>query len=262
MAFFHFNRTLNPKIHSIRKYENMKISNSFLAVIAFVLSSAILSSCHMGCIEGSGKTVTENRKITNFSKIDVAGNFTINVKQDSSLSLKVSADDNIMKYIRTEVSGNKLRIYTRKNLCSQQPITVNLGIKSIEEVKAAGVTELTSVGRINTQDLKLKFAGASKINLDLSAADLETVGSGSTELNLTGQAASHKINISGVGELHALNFVVGSYDIHISGSGNSQINVLKSLTTHISGFSSIEYRGNPSEVDTNKSGASQVKKIQ
>lgn len=239
----------------------MKMRHSFLAVITLA-TSYMLSSCHMGCIEGSGKSITENRKITNFSKIDLAGDFKINLKQDSTSALTITADENVMKYIRTEVSGDKLRIYTRKNLCSQQPISVNLGIKSIDEVKAAGVTELTSIGRINTQNLKLKFAGVSKINLDLSAADVETAGSGSTELNLTGQAASHKINLSGVGEIHALNFVVGNYDINISGSGNSQINVLKSLVTHISGFSSIEYRGNPSEVDTNKSGASQVKKIQ
>jgi len=178
------------------------------------------------------------------------------------LNLNVSADDNVMKYVRTEVSGNKLRIFTRKNLCSKQPISVNVGFKTIEEIKGTGVTDLSSVGRINTQNLKLKFAGVSKINMDLSAADIETEGSGSTELNLTGQAASHKVSISGVGDIHAFDFVVGSYDIKVSGSGKSQINVLKRLATHISGFSTIEYRGNPSDIDNNKSGASQVKKVQ
>jgi hypothetical protein len=184
------------------------------------------------------------------------------LKQDSSLTLTLTTDDNVMKYIRAEVNGNKLRIYTRKNLCNLQPITVNIGAKNIEEIKASGMTAINSVGRINTQNLKLKLAGVSKIKMDLSAADVETQGSGSTELNLTGQAASHKVDIAGVGELHALDFVVGSYNIKISGSGNSQINVLKSLVTHISGFSSIEYRGNPSEIDTNKAGASQIRKIQ
>ena len=232
-------------------------------LVAFLaLSSVILPSCHIGCIEGSGKTVTEDRKISNFSKIDVAGNFTINLKQDSSLSLNVSADDNIMKYVRVEVAGEKLRIYTRKNLCSAQPITVNVGIKNVEEIKGSGMTEINSVGRMNTQNLKLNFAGVTKVNLDLSAADVETEGRGSTELNIKGQAASHKVNIAGVGELHALDFVVGSYNIKINGSGNSQINVLKSLVANSSGVSTIEYRGNPSEVDTHKSGASQVKKIQ
>jgi hypothetical protein len=240
----------------------MKIRPIFLIFTVIFLSSVILSSCHIGCIEGSGKKVTESRKILNFSKIDAAGNFTINLKQDSTLSLNVTTDDNIMKYVRVEVSGNKLRIHTRKNLCNIQPIIINIGVKNIEEIKASGVTEVNSVGRLNTQNLKLKFAGVSKVKMDLSAADVETEGSGSTELNLTGQAASHKVDISGVGELHALDFVVGKYNINISGSGDSQINVLKSLKTNISGYSSIEYRGNPTEVDTNKSGESKIKKIQ
>lgn len=240
----------------------MKIRSSFIALVVIVLSAAALSSCHIGCIEGTGKKVTENRKLGNFKTIDISGEFKINLKQDSSIGVSVTADDNLMKYIRTEVSGDKLRIYSRKNICSNQPVTVNVGVKSLEEINTAGVTTIASVGRINTENLTFKFAGVTKVDMDLSAADVETSGSGSTELNLKGQAASHKVNISGVGELHALDFVVGSYDIKISGSGDSQINVLKSLVTHISGYSSIEYRGNPSEVDTNKSGASQIKKIQ
>lgn len=239
----------------------MKIRISFLAILTIACCSAILSSCHMGCIKGSGKMANEDRKVTNFSKIDVAGDFKINLKQDTSLSVNVMADDNVMKYIRIEVNGNKLRIYTRKNLCSEQPITVSVGVKSLEEIKGSGMVEINSTGRINAQNLKLNFAGVSKVNMDLNAADVETVGSGSTELNLTGQAAAHKVNISGVGQLHALNFVVGAYDIKSSGEGNCQINVLKSLVTHTSGVSTIEYRGNPSEVDTHKSGASQIRKI-
>lgn len=238
----------------------MKIRSRVIAVI--ILSAVVLSSCHIGCIEGTGKKVTENRKLGNFKQIDISGEFDINLKQDSSMALSVSADDNIIKYIRTEVSGDKLRVYSRKNICSNQPVTINIGVKSLEEINSAGVTKIASVGRINAGDLKMKFAGVTKVTMDLSAADVETLGSGSTELNLNGQAASHKVNISGVGELHALDFVVGNYDIKISGSGDSQINVLKSLKTHISGYSSIQYRGNPSEIDTHKSGASQIKKIQ
>lgn len=240
----------------------MKIRINFLAVTVLILGALVWSSCHVGCFESSDKTITEDRKISDFSKIDISGEFKVNLKQDHSLTLSVSAADNVMKYIRTEVNGNRLRIYTRKNLCSKLPITVNIGVNNIEEIKAAGMTEIVSVGRINTQNLNMKFTGVSKVNMDLSAADVETTGSGSTELTLKGQAASHKVEISGVGKLNALDFVVSSYDIKTSGSGTSQINVLKSLITNTSGVSSIEYRGNPSEVDTHKSGASQIKKIQ
>jgi hypothetical protein len=240
----------------------MKKHLSYLVVIVAVIGLSVLSSCHIGCIKGSGNKITQNRVITPFSKIDISGGFKINIKQDSSTNLTVMADENLMKYIRTQVNGNKLRIYTRKNFCSDGPITINLGVKNLEEIKASGAVALTSEGRINVQNLKLDFSGASKIDLDLSAADVKTDASGATDINLKGQAASHSVNLSGVGKLRAFDFVVGNYKIETSGSGNCQINVLKSLETNTSGVSNIEYRGNPSQVKENKSGASTLKKVQ
>jgi len=240
----------------------MKINISFLVVLVAVISLSVLSSCHIGCIKGSGKQVTENRNITAFSKIDISGGFKINIKQDSSLALSVMADENLMKYIRTEVNGNKLRIFTRKNFCTDAPIMVNVGIKQLEEIKGSGAVELTSEGRVNVNNLKLDFSGASKIDLDLSAADVKTEARGATELNLKGQAASHTVDVSGVGRLHALNFVVGNYKIESSGSANIEINVLKSLVTNTSGVSNIQYRGNPTKVEEHKSGSSSLKKVE
>jgi hypothetical protein len=239
----------------------MKKHIYFLAIIISAVGLSVLSSCHIGCIKGSGKKVTNSRNINDFSKIDISGDFKINLKQDSTNSLTLMADENLIKYIRTEVSGNKLRIYTRKNLCNEAPIIVNLGIKQIEEIEASGAVELTSEGRINANNLKLNFSGASRVDLDLSAAEVKTEASGATEINLKGQAAAHIVNLSGVGKLHALDFVVGIYKIETSGSANCEINVLKSLATNTSGISNIEYRGNPSQIKENKSGASTLKKV-
>ncbi|MFD1255599.1 head GIN domain-containing protein [Mucilaginibacter terrae] len=240
----------------------MKKHISFIAIILAGISLSIISSCHMGCIKGSGNKVTENRKIANFSKIDISGGFKINIKQDSSLSLTVMADDNIMKYVRTQVNGNKLRIYTRKDFCGDGPIIVNVGIKYLEEIKSAGAVELTAEGRINVQNINLDFSGASKIDMDLSAAEVRTEARGATEIFLKGQAASHHVKVSGVGKLHALEFIVGNYNINSSGSSNCQINVLKELKTDTKGVSAIEYRGNPSKVEEHKSGASSLNKVQ
>jgi hypothetical protein len=262
VAFFIFGVTSTANRSSYHQKYIMKKHISFLAIILAGISLSVLSSCHMGCIEGSGKKITENRKITNFSKIDISGGFKINIKQDSSLSLTVMGDDNIMKYVRTQVNGNKLRIYTRKNLCESGPIIVNIGIKNLEAIEASGAVELTSEGRINTQNLSLNFSGVSKIDMDLSAADVKTEARGATEIFLKGQAASHSVKVSGVGKLHALDFVVGTYNIKSSGSANSEINVLKELKVDTKGASTIEYRGNPSKVEEHKSGASSLNKVQ
>jgi hypothetical protein len=240
----------------------MKNRIVLLLVMVTAAGLSILASCHIGCIKGSGNSVEEKRNIAGFTKIDISGGFKITLKQDSTNSVTVNADDNLVKYIRTEVSGNKLRIYTRKNFCLEAPIVISVGINKLEEIKGAGAIELNADERLNVRNLKLDFSGASKINLDVSAADISTTVKGATTIVLKGQAASHLIKASGVAKVHAFDFIVGKYEIKTSGSGNCQINVLKSLKVNTSGVSNIEYRGNPSEVETKKSGSSTIQKVQ
>ena len=240
----------------------MKKHLYFLPFLLALFCIVTLPSCHIGCIKGSGKEVNDNRILGSFTKLEISGAFKINLKQDSGHALTVTADDNLMKYIKTEVSGNKLRVYTRKNFCNDNAITLNIPISQLSEVKGSGAVQLTSDGRINTQNFKMELSGVSKVDMDLSAADVETKASGAVEIFLKGQAASHKVEVAGVGKLHAYNFVAGNYNIKTSGSSNCEINVLKTLIVNTSGAADIKYKGNPSSIDSKKAGASKITKVQ
>ncbi|MEO6980362.1 MAG: DUF2807 domain-containing protein, partial [Mucilaginibacter sp.] len=127
------------------------------------------------------------------------------------------------------------------------------------ELKASGAVEVESDGKIITQDIEFTLSGATKLSMDLNAANVRTKGSGVTTINLKGQASSHDVEIRGSGELHAFDFVVGTCSINSSGIGHSEVNVLNKLNVHSSGASDVKYKGNPS-VNNDKSGASSVEK--
>jgi len=238
----------------------MKKIHLALVIIAAVTLSG-LSACRFNCVHGSGHMVSDDRKVSDFSKISISGDYKVVLKQDSSMSLKITADDNLLKYIKTEVNGDRLRIYSKRNLCNNDQMTINIGIRNLEELKASGAVEVESDGNIHTQDLHFELSGATKITMDLNAANVTTSGSGATELNLKGQATSHDIDLSGVGHVYAFDFVVGSCNIQTSGAGHCEVNVLNSLSVHSSGASEVRYRGNPSNVTNDKSGASSVEKV-
>lgn len=241
----------------------MKKSYLQIFVLIAVLSASLLSSScrRFKRIHGSGKSATEKRTVVDFTKVDVSGGLKIILKQDSSSVVTVTADDNLLKYIRTEVEGNKLRIYTTRNLDNRTELVITIGIKKLESLEASGSVELTSDGRITTGDLDLGLSGATHLDLDLVAGNVHTDGSGSTEMKLKGQAVSHHVSMSGAGEIDALDFVVGKYDIETSGSSHCKINVLTDLSVHSSGSSDIEYRGNPANVSSDKSGSASLEKI-
>ncbi|HTD41488.1 MAG TPA: head GIN domain-containing protein [Mucilaginibacter sp.] len=239
----------------------MKKSYSIAILFVAALSLSVLSSCRFGCIKGSGHQVTEQHKAGNFTRLDISGSFRVNLKQDSSLNVSVTADDNLMKYIHVNIDGDRLHIYSKKNLCSSGEMVLNIGVKNLEEIKASGGINLVSDGKLNTKDLRFKLNGASKVDMDLNADNVITEGNGSTEMNLRGQASSHKIEFAGSGKINALDFVVGSYDIETTGASECNINVLKDLNVNTTGAADIKYRGNPSSVNTNKMGAATVTKI-
>jgi hypothetical protein len=226
-----------------------------------VVSVTMLSSCRFGCIKGSGHQVTETRKGGDFVKIEISGGFKVNLKQDSSLSMTITADDNLMKYIKSSVDGDRLHVYTKKNLCGSGEIVINIGVKNLEEIKASGAVDISSDGKLNTKDLSLRLNGASKVNMDLNAANVTTEGNGASEITLKGQATSHKVELAGSGKIYALDFVVGSYDIQTTGASHCEINVLKDLNVNTTGAAEIQYRGNPSSVNSHKTGAATITKV-
>jgi hypothetical protein len=226
------------------------------------ISLFVLSSCNFNCVKGSGNQTSETRKVGEFTKIDISGGFKIKLKQDSSGSVSITGDDNLLKYIKTAVHGNQLRISTgKKNLCFDHQMVITIGVRNIDAIEASGAVEITNDGKLVTKDLSFDLSGATKINMDIDAAKVTTEGSGATEIYLKGQASSHSIELSGSGKVHAFDFIVGSYSISTSGATESEINVLNDLDVHTTGASSIKYKGNPAHINNDKTGASSITKV-
>jgi Putative auto-transporter adhesin, head GIN domain len=239
----------------------MKKTYLYLGLFIAVISITVFSSCRFGCIRGSGRQISETRKVTDFTRIDISGGFKVNLKQDSSMAVTINADDNLMKYIKSSIDGDVLTIHSKKNLCGSGEMVVNIGVRNLNEITASGAIDITSDGKLNTKDLRLELNGASKINMDLNADKVRTSGHGATEITLRGQASSHDVELAGSGKIFALDFVVGSYNIETTGASHCEINVLHDLTVSSTGASDVKYRGNPSSVNSSKIGAGSVTKV-
>jgi hypothetical protein len=239
----------------------MKPSIKSLQLFLMVIGVAAFAGCNNDCIQGSGKQITQMRTVDSFTEVETSGSIKLVLKQDSSQSVKVVADDNIQEHLKTNVSGDRLKIDLDGNFCDAGPITVYVSARNLSALEASGAVEVVGDGRINTTDFNLELTGSSKITLDLSASRVKTHSSGSSEIDLKGQAGEHDMDLGGSSEVNAFDFVVGVYDIESSGASKCRINVLNTLNVKSSGASEVEYRGNPKEVKNNDHGASSVKKV-
>jgi hypothetical protein len=240
----------------------MKKAFNIISSIACIALAVSASSCKFNCVHGSGHQSSETRAITDkFTKLEISGGFKVVLKQDSSQKITITADDNLLKYIKTSVEGGSLHVYSHKNFCNSGEMTLNIGVGNLDEIRSSGATELSCDGKLVAKNIEFHLSGASKVDLELNAANVTTDGSGVTEMTLRGQATSNRIDISGVAKIHAFDFVVSDYDISTSGAGHCEINVLHSLHVSSSGASDIKYRGNPTDVTNDKSGASSLEKV-
>ena len=231
-------------------------------IVAISLFALLLSSCGgLDCFNGSGNQVTVSRNIGSFTKVETSGSVKIVLKQDSTSSLRILADDNIQDRIQTTIHGNTLSIDMDGNFCDAGPITIYLGSRDYEKIEASGSVEVLSEGKLNLNDLELDLHGSSKVMLDLNAKTLKTSSSGASEIWLKGQAGRHDLDMTGSSSVEALDFVVGEYRINSTGSSKSRINVLNELDVNSHGASDVEYRGKPSKINKDDSGASSVKSI-
>ena len=234
------------------------------SVLSFSLLAAatfLFSGCNrFGCIEGSGNQVVANRTVEPFTFIETGGSVKLILKQGPE-GLRIEADDNIMEKIRTRVRGNTLTIDMDGNFCNTGPIVVYVSSRSYEGVEASGAVEIVSDGLLQVKDFQLDLSGSSKVDLNLNAANVLTRSSGSSEISMKGQASTHEVDLSGSSSIDALDFIVGKYRIESSGASESRINVLNELSVQSSGSSDVEYRGNPSKIDNDDSGASSLRKI-
>lgn len=203
----------------------------------------ILSSCVtiIGGTAGSGTAKTETRSVSGFSSITFSGVGTLNITQTGTESLTVSADDNLLPLLTSNVSNGTLTLGVKpgNSINPSKPIVYTLTIKNLEQLTLSGA------GAINAKDIK--------------PTTLNVILSGAGKMTISGSAQSQTALVSGLGSYNAKDFTTDSAQVTISGAGSATVTVNKALTAIVSGAGSVTYYGSPPQVTKTISGAGSVK---
>lgn len=205
--------------------------------IVFVVLALALSACsinghtisiNLDRINGSGNIVTETRNVSGFDKVDLKSIGNLTIIEGNKESLTITADDNLIPYMTTEVFNDTLEIGMKPNinLDPSRTIEYTLTVKSLSSVVLSGF------GNINAEDLN-----AENMEIKLSGSGNITLGTLKTENAL--------LRISGFGDINVDDMVVDQPSLEISGSGDIDVNKLQavSLNLKISGFGNADISG-------------------
>jgi Putative auto-transporter adhesin, head GIN domain len=243
--------TLNIENQHMKKY----ISALFLSFIVLMAAAQ--------------KTVNdpnaELRSVGSFHALHLSDAFDVILTQGNEERVAVSANDKkIVAYITTEVVNGVLRIGFKDDKNSwmkNRKLKAYIAVKSLDEIKAGGASDIHVEGTLSVPQLKLSFSGASDLSGKLMVNGLLGVDlSGASDLNIDGSAGELNIDASGASNVKAYGFTVRSCTVKASGACNVRINVEKELSAHLSGASNVYYKGAAMIKDIKTSGASNISK--
>lgn len=191
-------------------------------------------------VSGSGVSKTEARNLSGFEEIEASGAVNVEVSVQKDFSVTVEADDNLLQYIKTEMSGDTLKIYSESSISPKTKINVKVSMPEINAVDVSGASTAV-VSNVKSDSIKLEASGASKIKIDGEANSLDADASGASGINAEG-------------------LKVETADIEASGASNTTVWANGELKADASGASSIYYTGEPKNLSQNSSGASSIRK--
>jgi len=206
-----------------------------LVVIGFVgLILPVIALADWGGTRGSGVIKSEKRTVPPFNAVKTGGAFKISVVCQEPQSLEVTADDNLLPLIQTEVKDGTLEIGTKASISNPKSLEIAIHVKDLNG---------------------LRCSGASKVSIEKLANDkLELDGSGAADVKASGKTNILTVSLSGAGKIAAEALHAKDVQITLSGAGKVDVDVSNTLSVKISGVGSVIYSGNPKSIQKQISG--------
>ncbi|HEY4711732.1 MAG TPA: head GIN domain-containing protein [Dehalococcoidia bacterium] len=214
-----------------------------------------------GVLIGSGNLETEEYAFANFTRVEIGSAFEFEIKQSSSFSINVTADDNVLDYVQVSQIGQTLKIRL-KTVPGFRLVTLRASVTmpQLHSLTASGASHGTVSDFSSTEDLDIRVSGASRVTGDITASNVDFDISGASTIQLEGSANDILASVSGASHLNLDDFTVDNADVNFSGASSGTVNLNGRLDADLSGASKLWYIGEPIMGDIDTSGASTLSK--
>lgn len=185
---------------------------------------------------GSGNVISENRTVNDFTSINVGAVFEVTVRQASTPSVTVRADDNLQASIRTSAVNNVLNISLDRGSFENATLEVLVTMPDLTGI------ELNDAARMEV--------------INFTVADrLTVVTDGATRLELSGSAPNLDLDLNGSSRLFAFPFSGLTCNAELNDASEGEVTVGNRLTGSVTDAAVLTYRGTPTvEVSTSEAG--------
>jgi hypothetical protein len=228
-------------------------TKTILKMMGIILLTGMVIFAATSCIRivgirGSGNVKSEDRSVSGFDSISIGSGMNLFLKQGSSESLKIEAEDNILPLIITAVENGKLKIKYKNLLIGGlnliKPVNIYLTVKDLKEIDVSSGVKIESE-EIKSDSLKIDLSSGAEGNMIIISKKLIVGLSSGSTLEISGQADSQDIDVSSGAAYRARDLISKSIVVDVSSGSNAVVNASESLDVKISSGATVEYAGSP-----------------
>lgn len=167
------------------------------------------------------------RDLPVFTSVSIDGSMSLVATAGEDQRVEISADPELLEYIRTRVRNGELRIWTKRGArrYNRGKIEVTISLADLQGIEINGSGKADASG------------------IDTEKFELEINGSGDADLK--GKCGSVSYEINGSGDIDAKQLKCVDADIEINGSGDAEISATGRLSAEINGSGDILAVGGP-----------------
>lgn len=212
------------------------------------------------CTAGSGNVTTITRNIEGFDGISASSG--INVYLDSSLknTLKIEAEDNIAGLVRTEISGDVLKVYLDGCRRNSKPIDVYVPSKNLRQITANSFGKIIGKSKITGDKILIDSSSAGDVDIGVDAKEIDVRSSSAGEITINGTCGKLTADASSSGHINAGKLISNDAIAKASSAGVIRIYASDSIKADASSAGRIEYLGDPKLADISQSSGGVVRK--
>lgn len=209
-----------------------------ITIVFLTVCVALAFGCRWVGIRGNGHLKTVDRTVDAFTEIDTGGAFEIEW-QGGSPALHITTDENLLSYVKSDVSGDTLRLRTHEQIWPTHGIKVVISSPTRAGARIRGAVKLTAK-QLTGPRFALEASGASRVSLD-------------------GKIDELLADMTGASDLEAGGLQTKIAEISTTGAGDAEIAVAETLKVSITGAGKVSYSGNPT-IEKHITGAGSVRR--
>ena len=216
-----------------------------------------------GFIASDDDRETNGFDITDFNKIHISGIFEVEITQSNTFKVNVDANHHFFKNLDVSREGDTLRIRHSRHIGWRAALVkprVEVTLPLLKELRISGATSVIIAGFNSSESFKLDTSGASSLEGDITAGNIDVDVSGASRIRLSGSSKDAVIRASGANRIDLHEFGIENAAVKLSGASRLSANVSGRLDARLSGASYFGWRGEPVMGDIRTSGAARLSK--